>query len=1264
MSSVLPVPQETAESNKLLAFRVLGGDGRQPNTPAAVRLLLMSVSGLKSRLKTDRTNGKLDRAQLLPFQWFCVLSLVQRLFLASLVWFLGSNVPVSAAYRADPEYLIDGWETQQGLPDNSATAVVQTSDGYLWIGTFNGLVRFNGEKFTVFDAASVPELPSSGIVNLHVEASGRLWVSTLKGMVALERRHWTTYPKERGWTGDYARTFAEHGSIVCITSFDGKVFRAEGGRLQELPEPPGNKGQGYFGYVDREDRIWVAQDHYFGHWDGGQWVVSELAATLTNGLAAASSGRDGNLLALSGTNLFRIDRGQVVSRIEVPETIAGVWQLNEDREDNVWISTMEHGLYRLSASGMLRHFTSTNGLTCDPLRCAFEDRERNVWVGTSGGGLLRFRPRIFQGYDFEGAMPERNIRAIIEESPGNILMGTYGKGVVRWQSGHVTHPTPSGGVLPPYVRSLLADGTGQVWITGSERGLFVLHDNVLQPVPPGQSGGDRVSALFQDSRGWIWIGGSENVSRYINGQFKPGPTNDTNKPPRVRYFAENPVDRTVWASNADSLFQWRADRWREIKDSHGESISDIFCLHFDEDGTLWIGGADIGLLRLRAGRWSSIGEAQGLPTQGIGSLLEDGLGYCWLGSNKGVIRVAHRALEDVADGVWPKLHFQLFNESDGLPSTECPSGYQNAGLKDHEGRLWFATLHGAASVDPRAVVINSNPPPIVIETVRLEDFSNQQKTISWFDTRPVIVPPNTREVTVYFSGLSYSAPEKMRFAYQIEGVDSTWKDLENRRALYFYPPAPGTYALRIRAANNDGVWNESGAAMAFTVQPFFWQTLWFRSLALLGLLSGTGVAVWSISRLRLQRKIERLEQQRALDEERARFANAIEQSEAKLRQSQKMEAIGQLAGGVAHDFNNLLCVIRGNADLILMAQGQHHDPSTDYVKQITAAADRAANLTRQLLAFSRKQVMRSEPLNLNGVMGNLSKMLKRIIGEDIELHCAPEDRLPFVQGDAGMIEQVLVNLVVNARDAMPQGGQLDIATQVVDFATEYAPSNSEAHEGKFVCLSVRDTGTGIAREHLAHIFEPFFTTKGPGKGTGLGLATVYGIVKQHQGWIDVISKVGAGTTFKIFLPALDLSPTVEPSTAKQSKPKGGHETILVVEDDEAVRSLTRHILEGFGYHTWEAASGREALDRWRDRVADIDLLVTDMVMPEGVTGRELAEQMRARRPDLKVLFMSGYSSDVAGKDAEFIRGNSSSLLQKPTAPHELLETVRRCLDAN
>ncbi|HWX19018.1 MAG TPA: response regulator [Candidatus Binatia bacterium] len=386
------------------------------------------------------------------------------------------------------------------------------------------------------------------------------------------------------------------------------------------------------------------------------------------------------------------------------------------------------------------------------------------------------------------------------------------------------------------------------------------------------------------------------------------------------------------------------------------------------------------------------------------------------------------------------------------------------------------------------------------------------------------------------------------------------------------------------------------------------------------------------------------------------------QLEAQLRQAQKMEAIGQLAGGVAHDFNNLLAVMRGNAELVLMEPEQLSTEASDCLKQITAAAERAAKLTRQLLVFSSKQAMQPQPLVLNDVLLNLSKMLKRIIGEQVNLQCQYGGDLPFVHADAGMLEQVIVNLAVNARDAMPQGGCLHIATGKVTIDQDHARANPQARPGEFVCLTVRDNGTGIAPENLARIFEPFFTTKDPGKGTGLGLATVYGIVKQHQGWLEVSSQPGAGTTFTIFLPALPAMVARAAQGSAEPPLHGGTETILLVEDEFTVRAITRRVLETYGYKVLEASSAPEALKIWCTHADQIALLLTDIVMPQGLTGRDLAEQLRAKRPKLKTMFMSGYSAEIAGKDTGFFRRTKSYFLQKPCSTRVLIEAVRRSLD--
>jgi two-component system, cell cycle sensor histidine kinase and response regulator CckA len=384
------------------------------------------------------------------------------------------------------------------------------------------------------------------------------------------------------------------------------------------------------------------------------------------------------------------------------------------------------------------------------------------------------------------------------------------------------------------------------------------------------------------------------------------------------------------------------------------------------------------------------------------------------------------------------------------------------------------------------------------------------------------------------------------------------------------------------------------------------------------------------------------------------------QLEMQFRRSQKMESIGQLAAGIAHDFNNILTVIQGHSSLVL-CNAKLDERTEESLRHISVAAERAANLTRQLLLFSRKQLAQPRVLDLNIVIENVANMLRVLLGESVAVDLQLEQDLPAVEVDEGMIEQVLMNLAVNSRDAMPRGGRLVISTFERHVDERYARRLREARPGHFVGFRVTDTGTGMTRETLAHIFEPFFTTKDVGKGTGLGLATVYGIVKQHQGWIEVETKEGMGTTFTIFLPASQqLAEVQKPRSSVDDLPRGS-ETVLVVEDEEPLRNLVTEVLRHAGYKVFGAGTGAEALDIWEREKHHIDLLFTDMMMPEGMSGRELAEKILRDAPHLRVMFTSGYPTEALGD--EITRGEHC-FLQKPYSPATLAQSVRECLDAN
>ena len=390
-----------------------------------------------------------------------------------------------------------------------------------------------------------------------------------------------------------------------------------------------------------------------------------------------------------------------------------------------------------------------------------------------------------------------------------------------------------------------------------------------------------------------------------------------------------------------------------------------------------------------------------------------------------------------------------------------------------------------------------------------------------------------------------------------------------------------------------------------------------------------------------------------------RDVTARRQLEEQLSQSQKLEAVGALAGGVAHDFNNLLTVIRGYTGLLIDSLGVSH-PERGDLEQITKAADRAAALTHQLLAFSRKQVLKPVALDLNEVVASLVTMLRRLIGEDIEMSIVPAPEVGVVAADPSQMEQVIVNLVVNARDAMPLGGRIQIRTENValDESGEYERING-LPSGEFVLLTVSDTGHGVAPEHRDRIFEPFFTTKEVGKGSGLGLSMVFGIVKQSGGHLILESEVGRGTAFKIYIPRSVSCPSLAPRVVTVTPRMSGTETILVAEDEEAVRSLVRRILETHGYNVLTASNGEEATQLAATHAGSIGLLLTDVVMP-GLGGFELTAQVQQLTPGIRVLYMSGYADDDIDRRGLLVDG--VNLLQKPFTGTALALAVRAALD--
>jgi PAS domain S-box-containing protein len=1302
----------------------------------------------------------------------CVLTCCWLVALAVLAGPAEARAAGRAPWVPADDYVIDVWETDQGLPENSATAMVQTPDGHLWIGTFNGLVRFDGVRFTVFDSTNMPGLPSPAIVNLHVDRRERLWISTDRGLVVVDHGRFTTFGAESGWVGDYVRQFVEleSGDLFVVT-FDRHLLRFDGKGFGEVAFPASVDQRERPGSLTlAQGRAVLADPAFVGHWNGEAWVSS--AAGADPDIRGAGVGRDGRGWILTREFLkSTTPDGAAPRRLTAP--VGAFWALYEDSRGNVWVCSFESGLYRVAPDGTVSHLSTANGLSYDSVRFVYEDRESNLWVGTSGGGLLRLKPRLFSNWGLAEGLPERVVKSVAVTADGRLLAGTHGRGVVA-VDGTTVFSLPD---RSSYVQTTLVDRRKQLWVGLHQDGAYRAElGHAADPVVPDalrdERGGWGVYALFEDSRGRVWAAGERGA------EVHDGAATTILKLPRgvsIRTIAEDPVRGVIYVGTASAgLLKLAGGSLVPVPEAHALEGVGIASLHADADGTLWIGTFDRGLAVLARGTLTRIGEAEGVRARGIGAIIDDARGFLWFGTNHGVLRVARRQLQALLGGRAARVHATVFDLDDGLASIECPVGYQPTAVTGPDGHLWFATLKGVARIDPTRVRPLAVSPRIVVDEVQVDErlvAGARLQPFDWSGTAVAVVPAGSRRVEVHYTALSLLAPEKTRFRYRLVGHDADWIDAGTRRVAYLNDLAPGDYRLEVHAITNAGGASQSPGVVTFTVLPFWWQMTWVQGLAVTLFIGAVGLAGWMASHLTLGRQLERQSHQRALDRERARLATVLDAttdcvafaapdgrliylnpaghrilglsdeasisdltladlhpssararidaeaipaaikdgvwsgettiaragggevpvsqviaahrsasgqveflstiirdltervkaerrlraSEEQLRQSQKMEAVGRLAGGIAHDFNNLLTVITGYTELLL-ERHPPDDPDHAPIDEMHRASLRAADLTQQLLAFSRKQVLSLAAVDLNDVIEGLERMLRPLIGEHIMLATRLTPDLPPVRADRGQLEQVIVNLAVNARDAMPDGGLLTVRTFKVtaDAADELAP---ELGPGDYICLDVSDTGTGMADAVRDHIFEPFFTTKGAGRGTGLGLSTVYGIVRQSGGAIGVDTAPGKGTTFHVYLP--QSAAAVEPPRVDRHRAPMGHEVILLVEDEDSVRRVTRTVLERHGYTVLAAVDGPDALSVARAYAGRIHAVLTDVVMPN-MNGRELSELLRRARPGLKVLYMSGYTDDAILRHGVLDKG--VAFLQKPFTPDVLARKLRDVLD--
>ncbi len=789
---------------------------------------------------------------------------------------LGSALFVTplAATPEGPEYSVNVWQAEDGLPQNAVTAIVQTRDGYLWVGTYGGLARFDGVRFSVFDGGNTPELHNSRVTALFEDADRHLWIGHETGDLTRFRHgrfqsvQLPGAPNQRPVAG----LGADSTGKLWLVNQDGVLKRLEDGKVLVSECPPDRSATSVTFTRSERSGLWFARGGVVWKPTGDHLETLDLDPSVDRPfvLGIGASQDDGLWVVMDGRVRQWRERQWVEDRGGCAWEESSITTVLELRNGCLAVGTLDRGLYLLFPNRRVLHFNRSNGLPHDWVRCLCEDREGNLWAGVGSGGLVALRPARVVTVNPPDRWQGRAVLSVAAGRDGALWVGTEGAGLYRLQDGQWSRFTEDDGVSNLFVWSVAEDNQGRLWAGTWGGGLLERRGERFQRASGLENTTVPMPALFSGAeRRLLWVGTGAGLLRYDEGEVTWFGRQNGLTTPDVRAVTVD-GEGTVWfGMYGGGLGRLQDGVCRQYRKSDGLSSDFVQCLLPDADGSLWVGTADGGLNRMRGDRFSVIGSRQGLPNHVICHLVDDGYGFLWMSTHGGLVRVSKDELNRCADGRSATVRCQTFGRSDGLPTLECSGGLQPAGCQMPDGRLWFTTTHGLVTVDPAKVSTNSLVPPVVIEEVWMD---GQPVEVLEDSAAPRRIPPGRQRFEFRYTGLSFSAPEKMRFKYRLEGLETDWVEREAKRSAEYSHLPPGHYRFQVQACNNDGVWNESGASWTFTVLPFFWQTWWFRGLSGgAALCLAAGVVLYG-ARRRTRGRIERVERQHAVERERARIA--------------------------------------------------------------------------------------------------------------------------------------------------------------------------------------------------------------------------------------------------------------------------------------------------------------------------------------------------------------------------------------------------------
>jgi signal transduction histidine kinase/ligand-binding sensor domain-containing protein/CheY-like chemotaxis protein len=1155
------------------------------------------------------------------------------------------------------EFRYKAWEEAEGLPHYSINGIVQGSEGYLWLATYYGVVRFDGEQFKVYDRQNTPAFKSNQIWCLEKDAGGTLWAGTALGLLSFSGGEWKAAAAET-LSGDSIRSLrrAPNGDLWGGTTKRG-AFLLRKGQVTWL----GPAGQAVRALLaDALGNLWIGTNAGLFRWNDGRMDRFGTKDGLpSDHVLSLEQGRGGVLYVGTVAGMASMEGGDAYAIRKEPQ-LAGevVWAIQEDRDGVLWIGTLGGGLVRRN-KGRIERFHNPGKAASMAISALYEDREGNVWFGASGGGLGRLTDVAFYTLTTGDGLGGNLVQCVLTARDGTLWVGLNGGGLTHLSSKGRPIRTfrMTDGLASNDVWSLHEDRAGNIW-AGAYNGKlmrvgregirnFGERDGI--PVHP-------IVSVSEDRQGAIWIGtlnGGLSVVR--NGQTRAYSTFDGLSSNQVRVIYEDSKGRQLLGTNK-GLSILENGKFTNYTSKDGLTGDFVYSILEEPAGTFWIGTFDGGLTRMRDGKFVRFAAKAGFPTETVFRILDDRIGSFWVSSSTGIFRLSKKNLNDYADGRVTKIEATSYGISEGLLSRECNGG-QPAGDMTPDGRLWFPTMKGLAVVDPRHLPQNTLPPPVMVERVRADGRDQESGS-------PIKVAAGSRTLQIYYTGLSLTAPDKVRFRYRLMPFEEDWVEAGPRRVAVYTNLPRRRYTFQVIASNNDGVWNNTGASVDVRLLPYFYQTPVFVLLCVAALAG----LVWMIHSLRL-RALRRLnqgleqrvaERTHSLEVNNRDMTELIVKLEVARKQAEEASRVrSEFVANVSHEIRTPLNGILGLVGLIRATQLSPQQE--EYLRLTAQSADSLMYVLNDVLDFSKMDAghltIDARPFSPRLTIEDSIKLLSphatekglKLIGE-----FAPG--FPdTVIGDHLRLRQVILNLIGNAVKFTASGG--------VVVRANFSDADSD---NLVLSFRVEDTGIGVSPDKQALIFEPFrqadsSTTRKYG-GTGLGLAISSRLVEAMEGQIGVDSVDGEGSTFyfTVTVGRMPLSAQTVRAPAHTMAGRTVPLRVLLAEDNVINQKVATSLLQKFGCEVEVVANGRLAVARVCDR--NYDLVLMDIQMPE-MDGLSSIAEIRAmeRETGGHTLVFALTARTMEGDAENCIAAGMDGYLSKPIDPHQLFAILERLM---